>query len=125
MQAQGYKTKLPSLEEVLMKSSEVREAKLIGYDETPSSGTANSGRREALEDSDSDDAAKVSQLRNTSTFKAKAISRLIELPSHRKSLEVCVTQPLSNCCRSDLPTTKLSNGSSVDSNGKGMNMREF
>nr|AIE15766.1 Dicer-like protein 4a [Salvia miltiorrhiza] len=113
LKAQGYKTKLPSLEEVLTKS-EAREAKLIGYDETPSTGTVNSGGVEVLEDSDSEDAAKDYQLRNISTLKSKPISRPIELPSHRKPPEVRVTQP-----RSGLPTAKLSNGSSVDSNGKG------
>lgn len=105
--------------------SEVREAKLIGYDETPSSGTANSGGLEVVEDSDSDDASEVCQLRDISIFKSKRISRPIELPSHRKSPEGSVTQPLSNSGRSDLPTTNLSNGLSIDSNGKGTNLVRF
>ncbi|XP_047944446.1 dicer-like protein 4 isoform X1 [Salvia hispanica] len=113
LKAQGYKTKSPSLKEVLTKI-EVRAAKLIGYDETPSTGTAKSV---GVEDSGSDDVAQDYEVRNISTLKPKSISRPTELLSHRKSPEVCVTQPPSSSFQSDLPAAKLSNGS--NSNGKG------
>ncbi|KAH6828797.1 dicer-like 4 [Perilla frutescens var. hirtella] len=119
LKAQGYKMKSASLEEILAKS-EVREAKLIGYDETPSSETAKSGGLEVLENSDSDCDARVCPLNAIPTTKCKPVSRPIDLPSRRKSPEIHVTRPIeSNSFRTDLPTINISNGSGVDQNGKG------
>lgn len=107
--------KSESLEEILTKIK-AREAKLIGYDEIPSSQTVKSGGLELLEDSGSVCDAKVYRL------KCNPLSRPIELPLHCKSPEIRLTRPIqSSICRTALPPmANLSNGSSVDSNGKGI-----
>lgn len=128
MQAQGHKSKSPSLEEML-KKSKTREAKLIGYDETPSceSETPKSGGLKVLQDSQSDCDVKVYRPNGRPTTKYETISRPIrELPLRRKSSDFCVTQPIHcNSCTSDSPATSLSNGSSVDPQGTGTNLRDF
>lgn len=114
MQAKGYKMKSASLEEILAKS-EVREAKLIGYDETPYSPTGESGGLDLLEDSD-----RISDLK-VYHIKSNLPSRTMELPLHCNSPEICHTRPTrSSICRNGSPlTTNPSNGTSIGSNGKG------
>lgn len=106
--------KSATLEEILTRS-EVREAKLIGYDETPSSRTVEFGCLESLEESDSVCDAKDYRL------KCHSPSRPTELPLACNSPEIRLSKPIqSNICRTDTPlTANPSNGSSIDSNGKG------
>ncbi|KAI3446800.1 hypothetical protein Pfo_003465 [Paulownia fortunei] len=120
LKAQGYKSKSTSLEEVL-RESEKREAKLIGYDETPSCETAKSGGLKVLENSQSDWDAKVYPLNEIPTSDCHTVSRPIrELPFPVESSEFRVAQPIhSKGCKIDSPAIHLNNDSDPTPQGAG------
>ncbi|KAI3443972.1 hypothetical protein Pfo_000637 [Paulownia fortunei] len=120
LKAQGYKSKSKSLEEVL-KESEKKEAKLIGYDEAPSQGTSKSGLLEVQEILQSVCNAKIYPLNEASTGNCYTVSRPIrQSPFPNKTSECSIEQTIhGNGCNIDSPAIRLDHAGDADPQGTG------
>ncbi|KAK6151640.1 hypothetical protein DH2020_014275 [Rehmannia glutinosa] len=126
LQAQGYKSKSKSLEEVLRKS-EKREAKLIGYDETSSNEYPKSGGPIVPENPQSDCDAKVYPLNEIPTKNSHTISRHIkECRFPAESSEFRVKQPVhSKNCKIDSPAIGPNNDCEPNPKGAGNGLTDI
>ncbi|GER33663.1 dicer-like protein 4 [Striga asiatica] len=119
LKAQGYKSKSPSLEEVL-KKSEKRRARLIGYDETSSKETAHSGALKVLGKSRNDCDAKVYPLNEIHTAsKSRIVStQKMECPFLPESSGFRAKQPLRiKDCKINSPAVHPNNDGNHIPNG--------
>ncbi|KAL3623963.1 endoribonuclease Dicer [Castilleja foliolosa] len=107
LKGQGYKSKSALLEQVV-RESEKKVARLIGYDETPSKQTAKSSGLIVLEDSQSDYDAKIYPLNEIPSSNFHKISRPIkECSSPAKSSGFHVKQPVQKKdCKINPPNQK-------------------
>ncbi|GFP97060.1 dicer-like protein 4 [Phtheirospermum japonicum] len=120
LKAQGYKSKSASLEEVLRKS-EKKVARLIGYDETPSKQTAQSSGLKSLEDSPSGCDAKVYPLNEIPASNFHKISRPIKkCSSPAESSGFRVKHPVQRKdCKINPPVVRPNNDSESNQKGAG------
>ncbi|KAL3629633.1 endoribonuclease Dicer [Castilleja foliolosa] len=120
LKAQGYKSKSASLEEVLRKS-EKKVARLIGYDETPSKQTAKSSGLKVLGDSQSDCDVNVYPLNEITTSNFHKISKPTkQFWSPVKSSGFHVKQPVQRKdCKINPPVVRPNNDNEPNKKGVG------
>ncbi|KZV28379.1 dicer-like protein 4 [Dorcoceras hygrometricum] len=118
--AQGYRSKSKSLEEVLSKC-EKREAKLIGYEETSPVEFVKSGKMKIQESPLGDRDVKLSPLSEASTSKCDIVSSPLRQTSNLNTTsELHVTQIIhNNGGNVESPPSCLNNNSVLDPQGTG------